>query len=57
MVKAMSQSNIILFGEHHNNPIVHWLQLETKTDLSKLTIGAEMFEADNQTQLNEYLKG
>ena len=60
MVKAMSQSDIVMFGEHHNNPIVHWLQLEATTDLSKLsglTLGAEMFEADNQTQLNEYLNG
>ncbi len=60
MVKAMSQSDIVMFGEHHNNPIVHWLQLEATTDLSKLsglTLGAEMFEADNQTQLNNYLKG
>jgi len=60
MVKAMSKSNIVMFGEHHNNPIVHWLQLEVTTDLSKLsglTLGAEMFEADNQTQLNNYLNG
>ena len=56
----MSQSDIVMFGEHHNNSIVHWLQLEATTDLSKLsglTLGAEMFEADNQTQLNNYLKG
>lgn len=56
----MSQANVVLFGELHNNPIVHWLQLEATTDLSKqrkLTLGAEMFEADNQTQLNEYLAG
>ena len=60
MVKEISQSDIVMFGEHHNNPIVHWLQLEATTDLSKLsglTLGAEMFEADNQTQLNEYLNG
>lgn len=56
----MSQSNIVMFGEHHNNPIVHWLQFEATNDLSKLselTLGAEMFEADNQVQLNEYLAG
>jgi uncharacterized iron-regulated protein len=47
-----------LFGELHNNPIVHWLQFEATADLSlkrKLTLGAEMFEADNQQQLNQYL--
>lgn len=60
MIKAMSKSNVVLFGEHHNNPIVHWLQLEATKDLSKLTkltLGAEMFEADNQLQLNQYLAG
>lgn len=60
MIKAMSHSNVVLFGEHHNNPIVHWLQLEATTDLSKLTgltLGAEMFEADNQPELNKYLAG
>lgn len=60
MIKVMSQANVVLFGEYHNNPIVHWLQLEATIDLSKsrgLTLGAEMFEADNQTQLNEYLAG
>jgi uncharacterized iron-regulated protein len=58
MIRNMSKTDIVLFGEHHNNPIVHWLQFETTKDLSKLrslTLGAEMFEADNQTQLNDYL--
>lgn len=59
MIKKMSKADIVLFGEHHNNPIVHWLQYETTIDLSehrKLTLGAEMFEADNQSQLNDYLE-
>ncbi|MFA5299025.1 MAG: ChaN family lipoprotein [Lutibacter sp.] len=60
MLKAMDKAEVVLFGEHHNNPIVHWLQYETTVDLSKsnkLTIGAEMFEADNQAALNDYLSG
>ena len=60
MLKAMSNAEVVLFGEHHNNPIVHWLQYETTVDLSKskkLTLGAEMFEADNQVALNNYLSG
>jgi uncharacterized iron-regulated protein len=60
MIKEMTASDVVLFGEHHNNPIVHWLQYETTVDLAKnssLTLGAEMFEADNQQQLNEYLAG
>jgi len=58
MLKTMSKADIVLFGEHHDNPIVHWLQFETTQELNsvrKLTLGAEMFEADNQTQLSQYL--
>lgn len=60
MIDKMTKADVVLFGEHHNNPIVHWLQFESTKDLSKqrsLTLGAEMFEADNQTQLNAYLAG
>lgn len=49
----------IFFGETHNNPIAHWLQLEMtkalhKTNGDNLLIGAEMFEADDQLLINEY---
>lgn len=60
MLKAAGKSEVVLFGEHHDNSIIHWLQLEFTKDLSekkKLVLGAEMLEADNQKQLNEYLKG
>lgn len=60
MANKMSKADVVLFGEHHNNPIVHWLQYETTVDLGelrKLTLGAEMFEADNQQGLNKYLSG
>lgn len=59
MLKAVEGKDIILFGELHNNPIAHWLQLELTKDLSEkvsLILGAEMFEADNQDVLNQYLK-
>lgn len=51
----------IFFGELHNNPIAHWLQLELTKALharygDHLLIGAEMFEADNQLILEEYLR-
>jgi uncharacterized iron-regulated protein len=51
---------VVLFGEHHNNSIIHWLQLELTKDLAEkknLVLGAEMFEVDNQTELNNYLSG
>lgn len=54
------KNDVVLFGEYHNNSVVHWLQLELTKDLAEktdLVLGAEMLEADNQTQLNQYLKG
>jgi len=60
LVKAAGQNNVILFGEYHNNSVVHWLQLKLTKELSEtqnLVLGAEMIEADNQIQLNQYLKG
>lgn len=58
LVKAAEKSDVILFGELHNNAIAHWLELELLKSLAKtnqITIGAEMFEADNQQALNLYL--
>jgi len=60
MVDAATQNEVILFGEHHDNSIIHWLQLEFTKDLSTksaLVLGAEMIEADNQMQLDQYLNG
>jgi len=62
MLKALSKADIVFFGELHNNPISHWMELEVTKDLAKLnsnglTLGAEMFEADNQLIINEYLQG
>lgn len=28
MVKKIDQADVILFAEHHNNSIAHWLQLQ-----------------------------
>lgn len=60
MLSALSEADVILFGELHNNPICHWLQYEVTAALyerdSNLVLGAEMFEADNQEALNLYLK-
>lgn len=60
MLGKMEKADVILFGEHHNNPIVHWLQLEATKDLENkrnLVLGAEMIETDNQQELNKYLAG
>jgi len=60
MMKALAKKDIVLFGELHNNAIAHWLQYEVTAELSKsrkMILGAEMMEADNQKELNDYLKG
>lgn len=62
MVQALSKYDVVLFGEYHNNSIVHWLQLQTEKELyklkeGKLILGAEMFERDNQLQIDQYLAG
>jgi uncharacterized iron-regulated protein len=60
MLNDLSKADILLFGEEHNNPIAHWLQLEVTSDMKQrreLVLGAEMFEADNQEALTMYVQG
>lgn len=60
IIKNALKSDIVLFGEYHDNSVAHWLELELAKDLFEkktLLLGAEMLEADNQNQLNRYLKG
>jgi len=60
MMKKIAKADIVLFGEHHNNAISHWLQLELTKDAAKkrdIAIGFEMIEADNQAQLDDYMNG
>jgi len=62
MLKEIAEADVIFFGELHNNPICHWLQIELTKDLyekmnGNIILGAEMFEADNQLILNEYIEG
>ena len=59
VLKASEKTDVVLFGEIHDNSLVHWLQLEFTKDLAQrkpLVLGAEMLEADNQKQLDQYLK-
>ncbi len=61
MVKSLAKSDVVLFGELHNNPICHWMQLKVTQAIyeknQRLILGAEMFEADNQLLIDEYFKG
>jgi uncharacterized iron-regulated protein len=62
LLAEAKKADVILFGELHDNPVCHWLQRELTEDLyidkkENLVLGAEMFEADDQIALNEYLSG
>jgi uncharacterized iron-regulated protein len=62
LVKELAEYDIVFFGESHNSSINHWLQLKITEALyekknGQLILGAEMFERDNQFQLNQYLNG
>jgi len=62
MVAVLREADVVFFGEQHNNPIAHWMQLEIsrrflEAEGAQLILGAEMFEADDQLLLNEYLTG
>lgn len=62
MIKTMSEADVIFLGEEHNNSLAHWIQMQIVQDLYKvaqnnLVVGFEMFEADNQLVLDEYMQG
>ena len=62
IVKELADYDVVFFGENHNSSVNHWLQLKITEALyekkkGQLILGAEMFERDNQPQLNQYLNG
>ena len=62
MIKQLQTADIVFFGEQHNNAISHWMELEIAKDLAtakgkNLVMGAELFEADGQLLIDEYLSG
>jgi len=62
VLKAISKADIVFFGELHNNAISHWMEYELAKDLiaekgDKVVLGAEMYEADGQLLIDEYLSG
>lgn len=60
-VERSMMSDVVLFGELHDDGIMHWLQCELIRDLvaegAAPLLGAEMFESDDQLVVNEYLDG
>jgi len=62
MLDDLSSSDVVFFGEQHNDPVAHWLELQLMKDLfvardSQMVAGAEMFERDNQVIVDEFLEG
>ncbi len=62
ILKKASKADVVFFGELHDNPIAHWLELEITKDLYKekgksLVLATEMFETDNQLLIDEYFSG
>jgi uncharacterized iron-regulated protein len=61
MLKKISEADVIFFGELHNNSMAHWLELQALSDLYRayqnVTLAMEMFEADDQIVIDEYLNG
>jgi uncharacterized iron-regulated protein len=60
IINSSQKSEVLLFGEYHDNSVAHWLELEITKDLFGkivLVLGAEMLESDNQKQVNQYLNG
>ncbi len=61
MMKEAAKADLTFFGELHDNSMAHWLELQVMKEIfaqrGAVTLGMEMFEADNQIILNEYLSG
>ena len=61
MLNEISQKvDVCLFGEFHDDPISHWMELKLIKNLykdkgDKLIVGAEMWERDQQLLLDEFL--
>jgi uncharacterized iron-regulated protein len=61
-VERLAGAEVVLFGELHGKRPVHALEVELARALlrakeGRLTLGAEMFEADDQLVVDEYLGG
>ncbi|KAA3436600.1 ChaN family lipoprotein [Rufibacter hautae] len=62
MLKELASADVVFFGEQHNDPIAHWLELELTKDLyrthgKQLVLGAEMWETDTQGAVDSFLLG
>ena len=59
LLKAIDKADVIFFGEKHNDPVSHWLQmklLKSSAENYDVILGLEMFEKDQQSSLDQYLQ-
>lgn len=62
LISGLAGADIVLLGEIHNCAMTHWLEFKIMQALhqvlgSRLALGLEMLEADNQLIVDEHLKG
>ncbi|HUR64709.1 MAG TPA: ChaN family lipoprotein [Chitinophagaceae bacterium] len=62
IIADMANADVLFFGEDHNDSAGHYLENKIFRALhaaygDKLALSMEMFEADNQLALDEYLQG
>ena len=62
VVEAALDADVVFLGERHDDPVAHALQLRVLRDLHEragrpVVLGLEMFEADVQPVVDEYLAG
>lgn len=60
LVPLLQASDVIFFGEFHDDPITHRVQAELLHAISpgrEVVLGLEMFERDVQPMLDHYLRG
>jgi uncharacterized iron-regulated protein len=62
MTKELAAADVVLFGEQHNDPMAHWLELQVARELAQrkagqLVLGLEMFERDVQPLVEQYNVG
>lgn len=61
LFKNLDDLDVVYFGEYHDNPIAHWLQVELTNKMvedygENLVLAFEMFERDQQLLINDFLK-
>jgi uncharacterized iron-regulated protein len=58
LIKGSNKSEVIFFGELHNNSIAHWLQLQLLKNIhekeQKVILAGEFFERDDQLNIDEW---